>query len=458
MRKFVLAFILLAMASSVALAQVPGAIWTTDINCSGVDRNIYYDKADVYLNGGPAGKGGPGLPDGMYYYQVTDPSGSVLLSTEPIEDRVVEVVGGRITECKQLYPFDDTPNPGGEYKVWATAVSDYDPLDPTSVFGFVPSKSKTDNFRVKCENGGGIVNFWSLSGYKYYDLDVDGQKDPGEEGIPYWRIALYENSILPENLVGIACTSPGGDGMLPGYYSFVGLAPGTYVVVELMPLGNWVQTGPKESTSDLDPNPLVTLTASKYNDVCVVYNVVIEEGISTNGYVVENVNFGNVCLGWGGGKTLGFWTNKNGQAILQDPAKWSIVANSGALSCPVLAGLPYTSAMAPYLNSPSEIKRFLINANAVNMQYMLAAQWLAIGLNVLVGNVNQNAIIYMGDGTFKTIVEILDAVCAYGASWDRMTQEYFKNALDKANNNMNFVQPTACPVIYPETSPGCPAM
>ncbi|MBA3650140.1 MAG: hypothetical protein H0W66_01335 [Chthoniobacterales bacterium] len=35
-------------------APLPGAIFTTDITCSGVNLNIYGAKADVYLDGGPA--------------------------------------------------------------------------------------------------------------------------------------------------------------------------------------------------------------------------------------------------------------------------------------------------------------------------------------------------------------------------------------------------------------------
>ena len=30
---------------------------------------------------------------------------------------------------------------------------------------------------------------------------------------------------------------------------------------------------------------------------------------------VTGLNFGNVCIGAGGGHTLGFWSNKNGQAL-----------------------------------------------------------------------------------------------------------------------------------------------
>jgi hypothetical protein len=40
----------------------------------------------------------------------------------------------------QLMPFNDTPNPGGEYKVWMTPVESFK--------GFLPSKSKTDNFKA----------------------------------------------------------------------------------------------------------------------------------------------------------------------------------------------------------------------------------------------------------------------------------------------------------------------
>ena len=36
-------------------------------------------------------------------------------------------------------PFNDTPNPGGEYKVWMQSVVGFN--------AFQPSKSKTDNFK-----------------------------------------------------------------------------------------------------------------------------------------------------------------------------------------------------------------------------------------------------------------------------------------------------------------------
>jgi hypothetical protein len=152
------------LIAATAGAQVTGAIFTTLHNGSAVNHNICEAKEDVYLNGGPkspkAPCGAAGLPDGDYYFQVTDPSGRMLLSTDDQEQRKVTVAGGIITpytpgtekhnsgsgKCNsmtvQLYPFTDTPNAGGEYKVWMQSVSS------VLEFGFLPSYSKTDNFKV----------------------------------------------------------------------------------------------------------------------------------------------------------------------------------------------------------------------------------------------------------------------------------------------------------------------
>ena len=156
-------------------APLSGAIFTTTADGSIVDENVRYDsKLDVYQDGGPgphAPQGAAGLPDGNYYFQVTDPSGAVLLSEDPaacreirVEDGVfVELVsigrtyGPHNTPCSrqdpptppydpgavqgiagaggrhdtntdldhgppaivvQLMPFFDTPNNGGAYKAW----------------------------------------------------------------------------------------------------------------------------------------------------------------------------------------------------------------------------------------------------------------------------------------------------------------------------------------------------
>jgi hypothetical protein len=172
-----LAALALCFTSGAAIAApVTGAIFTTIIDGTAVNHNIYGFKEDVYLNGGPQPNApctAAGLPDGDYHFQVTDPSGKVLLSNDPIENRKVKVSGGVFVglgdppvgthyvpqfnlpnvpygQCNgitvQLAPFNSTPNMGGEYKVWITKVSDYKP--GYGSFGFIPSKSKTDNFKV----------------------------------------------------------------------------------------------------------------------------------------------------------------------------------------------------------------------------------------------------------------------------------------------------------------------
>jgi hypothetical protein len=74
-----------------------GAIWTSLSNGQTVNANLYDAKEDVYLNGGPQNcGGGGGLPDGLYYFQVTDPSGATLLSSDAIKFRMVTVANGVI--------------------------------------------------------------------------------------------------------------------------------------------------------------------------------------------------------------------------------------------------------------------------------------------------------------------------------------------------------------------------
>ncbi len=150
-------------------APLSGAIFTTTEDGTRVDANIYDAFCDVYVNGGPAHEGAAGLPEGDYYFQVTDPPGHNLLSTDAVTHRQFHVDGtGRISGLSgagdhdtgmnavdggvtvQLCPFLPTPNPGCEFKVWVTRVADYDLTAMSAKFGFVPSESKTDNFKV-CE-------------------------------------------------------------------------------------------------------------------------------------------------------------------------------------------------------------------------------------------------------------------------------------------------------------------
>ena len=80
-------------SSTAVAASFNGAIWTSLSNGATVNANQYANKTDVYLNGGPQNCGNSnGLPDGLYYFEVTDPSNSTLLSSDSISARMVQVV------------------------------------------------------------------------------------------------------------------------------------------------------------------------------------------------------------------------------------------------------------------------------------------------------------------------------------------------------------------------------
>lgn len=178
--------LLLAGISSLN-AGVTGAIFTTDSSGTVVNGNQYDSPCSVYLDGGPgphAPAHAAGLPNGDYYFQVTDPSGKTLLSTDPVANRHFTVGAGVITAYigdgsdpihltgpNQNDPggitvrlanlscpadFLSTSNTGGSYKVWATPVANFNgnpalvdnPCGNGCFHGFLPSASKTDNFKV----------------------------------------------------------------------------------------------------------------------------------------------------------------------------------------------------------------------------------------------------------------------------------------------------------------------
>ena len=106
------------LCGNIFAAPLPGAIFTTDSDCGGVDLNIYSSKADVYLTGGPAHPGGPTLPDGSYYVKVTNPGGSLLLGTSvgSGNETPFVVIGGVVQGCPQLCSIvisGGNPDPDG---------------------------------------------------------------------------------------------------------------------------------------------------------------------------------------------------------------------------------------------------------------------------------------------------------------------------------------------------------
>jgi len=432
---------------------ISGAIFTTEADGSPVNANIYDHKDDVYLNGGP--NKGPCTAsrlddDDDYYFQVTDPSGQVLLSLDaitarrfgvsadgvinglgdtriPPETQGTHLTGTDAIDCGnttvQLMPYANTPNPGGVYKVWITRVGDYVPGCETTVggacgnFGFVAAHSKTDNYKVRacpatdpnCDEE--IEEFGQIKAIKFYDANANGEEDAGEPRLEGWPMTLINTQLT------------GADGTT----TFTDLIPDIdYMVTEGTPVqGNWVHS----STS-----------------INGVY-VVPPENPAGPLEVVANettvVRFGNYCTVPSNGNTLGFWSNKNGQKL---------VSAGGDLG--MLAGLHLRNKNGSDFDpaSASALSTWLLNGDAVNMAYMLSVQLAAMELNVYNGFVNGGAYYVPAGMTINdlmaaanTSLGLYPVTISGNDPFDqRSNQEQLKNWLDELNNNAGVLSPTPC--------------
>jgi uncharacterized repeat protein (TIGR01451 family) len=250
-----------------------------------------------------------------------------------------------------------------------------------------------------------------ICGFKFYDANANGVWDAGEPPVAGFKIELYSGATL----LYTAFTAPDGS------YCFDGLDAGTYTVKEVLPSGSWIPTMPTSIT--------VTLQS---------------------GEISEGNNFGNLCLEPGhGGKTIGFWANAGNSLI---DASDIAYLNGLNLFKPNGWGYP------PFSNN-QQIKNYLLKANAKNMWWMLSAQLIATILNVNHGYLDGSTLVCIDPPTCSTFMSINDiingAIGALGSNVPRATQEYWKNLLDKLNNNMlPFVSSESCSVEYPEEEVG----
>lgn len=404
-----------------------------------VNCNIYDGKQYVWLNGGPTtGQ----ISDGTYFFAVLQPAGqndpndgganNLSDDYDAYTNRTFSKSGTTITYVGshdfdtpkiRLAPYADTANPGG---VYIMAMCSLDTGYPVT-----PSQCKFDAFKVQGEVP--VTPFGVVSGMKYYDANTNGQWDGGEPGIAGWPIDFTDAAS------GTLITDSSGNFS----DSFVA---DTYTFAEQVAGSPWIQTG---NTVDQTSGGTVSLSG-------FVYTVILADGDIVNG-----LNFGNICVGAGGGHTLGFWSNKNGQATMND-------GGTLAPELALLSGLNLRTAAGGDFNPTTyaQFRTWLLNATATNMAYMLSAQLAAMELNVEAGFVNGSALIYAPGTTsanangFATVNAVMaEANTELGAhgltlsgSPYRSYQEALKNALDNANNNLTFVQPdpSTCPTpIFP---------
>ncbi len=444
-----------------------------------VNCNIYAAKSAVWINGGPT-NGTSALSDGTYFFVVGVPGGelcgvddgtdgSALAPPTPCPEnnlsddfdaytnRTFTVVNHHISTYSgshdfengkiRLMPYSDTTNPGGEYFV---GICQYTPDDSATpdinelTYPVASSSCKYDNFKIKsgpeCTGDCTPTPFGVVSGEKYYDANANGQLDPGEAGIANWPIDFTDGTTPNTQL-----TDSQGEFSL-------NLDPAGYTFQEELPNAptTWMQTGNTVDQTGSNAGAAgesATLNSDKSYTVTVV-----------DGGITTGINFGNLCVGAGGGLTLGFYSNKNGQATV----------TSADLS--FLTGLNLVDAKGIAFNptSAKSLASWLLSATATNMAYMLSAQLATMELNVRHNLVSASALIYApgttsanGNG-FATVQSVMDegntllgsagGNLTVVASALRTQEEAVKTALDHGNNNLNFVQPSAvsCPhAVFP---------
>src|SRR5439155_8434258 len=176
---------------------------------------------------------------------------------------------------------------------------------------------------VQCSQG-------QVCAVKFYDANANGVRDPGEVCISGWPITISGPSGPLSGLTNCATT-----------LCFKSLNAGSYTVSEGSK-SNWKST---------------TATTCQVDVSC-----------SSD----QTCTFGNLCLGGGGGLTMGFWSNKNGKAILcaSDPA-WRTLLNG--LNLKNANGSDFDiSLTVSCANADMALSNWLNSANATNMAYMLS--------------------------------------------------------------------------------------
>jgi len=281
----------------------------------------------------------------------------------------------------------------------------------------------------------------TVSGLKYYDADLNGQNGSTETGIAGWRIS--------QGGAAVAAITTGAGGAFTAT-----LDPGTYTFAEVLAASPWMQTGNTTNQSSGTNGATSSLNAKSYT-------VVIPNDQPSS---VTGVYFGNVCTGAGGGLTMGFWSNKNGQALITTTATTGDLAMLSALNLRNANGSNFDPG------TKDAYRTWLLSANATNMAYMLSAQLSAMELNVAHSFVQGSALIYApgvasaNAAGFASVSAVmaeantelgLHADTTSGSALDafRSYQEALKNALDRANNNLNFLEsgPASCPApVFPQ--------
>lgn len=250
---------------------------------------------------------------------------------------------------------------------------------------------------------------------KFYDANANGVHDAAEPRMSGWKMTLESsshsfNSTKYTGLYGYAswAVKPGND------YS---LREGTPSQT------NWVQSFPVDGNGD-PINP--------------------QTGIVAKGGKTTHLAFGNYCTVASGGRTPGFWGNKNGERTMADGGSLQPELNRlRQLNLVDANGFAFNPA------NHAEFRAWLRGSNAVNMANKLSSQLAAMALNVEAGFVNGNTTFVPFGGTVNELMVLADQSLADNPQTfvrhpERGYQEQLKNYLDTLNNNAAVVSPKPC--------------
>jgi hypothetical protein len=288
--------LLVAVLAPATASAVSGAGYTTvnpavdgNNHCKNgnpaVNCNIYDGKEYVWLNGGPAANGLG--PDGQYFFAVLAPGGqpnpndggpkNLSDDFDTFQNRTFTVTNGEVSAYAgthdktipliRLFPYADTPNPGGVYIMAICSLGSGYPVAPRSC--------KYDAFKVR--SGAGKVQA-VLSGTKYFDANKNGQLDANENGLKDWRVTITGTDGTNTSVT----TNGSGDWSytIPAHAPSAGST--TYTIKEVQQSG-WTQTGNTVDQSVAAGGATVALAAFTYT-VTLPNNAVS---------AAEGLNFGN---------------------------------------------------------------------------------------------------------------------------------------------------------------------
>ncbi|MBI1913166.1 MAG: hypothetical protein HYS12_00150 [Planctomycetes bacterium] len=205
------------------------------------------------------------------------------------------------TDGTPTYVSGDTNNDGilQSDETWIYSLTVTMPSSGTTHRNTVTATAYDDeNNQATATDSSTLALTFTISGFTFHDTVTNGLYDGTESQLYGWTINLYQESNDTPGLQ----TGAGGDTLAASQitdpnYSFSGLLPGTYYVREVVPSGSI------ETTGDLDKTFAVS-----------------QDFANNFGDVQTNTDGNNA-------KSLGYWSNKIGQADL--------LANENATATPV---------------------------------------------------------------------------------------------------------------------------